>query len=116
MNAGGRPQRLLMASTGTKDPKASDTLYVKALAAPFTVDTIPEATLLAFADHGDVGAATPPDGGNCEAVLAEFAKAGADIDALAARLQDEGAESFVKSWNELMGVIAAKSASLGKAA
>jgi transaldolase len=116
MNAGGRPQRLLMASTGTKDPKASDTLYVKALAAPFTVDTIPEATLLAFADHGDVGAATPADGGNCETVLAEFAKAGVDIDALAARLQDEGAESFVKSWNELMGVIAAKSASLGKAA
>ena len=116
MNAGGRPQRLLMASTGTKDPKAPDTLYVKALAAPFTVDTIPEATLLAFADHGDVGAATPADGGNCEAVLAEFAKAGVDIDALAARLQDEGAESFVKSWNELMGVIAAKSASLGKAA
>jgi transaldolase len=116
MNAGGRPQRLLMASTGTKDPKASDTLYVKALAAPFTVDTIPEATLLAFADHGDVGQATPADGGNCEAVLAEFANAGVDIDALAARLQDEGAESFVKSWNELMGVIAAKSASLGKAA
>ena len=116
MNAGGRPQRLLMASTGTKDPKASDTLYVKALAAPFTVDTIPEATLMAFADHGDVGAATPADGGNCEAVLADFAKAGVDIDALAARLQDEGAESFVKSWNELMGVIAAKSVSLGKAA
>ena len=116
MNAGGRPQRLLMASTGTKDPKASDTLYVKALAAPFTVDTIPEATLMAFADHGDVGAATPADGGNCEAVLADFAKAGVDIDALAARLQDEGAESFVKSWNELMGVIATKSASLGKAA
>jgi transaldolase len=116
MNAGGRPQRLLMASTGTKDPKASDTLYVKALAAPFTVDTIPEATLLAFANHGDVGAATPADGGNCEAVLAEFANAGVDIDALAARLQDEGAESFVKSWNELMGVIAAKSAALGKAA
>ena len=116
MNAGGRPQRLLMASTGTKDPKASDSLYVKALAAPFTVDTIPEATLMAFADHGDVGAATPADGGNCEAVLADFAKAGVDIDALAARLQDEGAESFVKSWNELMGVIATKSASLGKAA
>jgi transaldolase len=116
MNAGGRPQRLLMASTGTKDPKASDTLYVQALAAPFTVDTIPEATLLAFADHGDVAAATPADGGNCEAVLAEFMKAGVDIDALAARLQDEGAESFVKSWNELMGVIAAKSAALGKGA
>ena len=116
MNAGGRPQRLLMASTGTKDPKASDTLYVKALAAPFTVDTIPEATLLALADHGEVGAATPADGGDCEAVLAEFVKAGVDIDALAARLQDEGAESFVRSWNELMGVIAAKSAALGMAA
>jgi transaldolase len=116
MNAGARPQRLLMASTGTKDPKASDTLYVKALAAPFTVNTIPEATLLAFADHGEVGAATPADGGNCEAVLAEFAKAGVDIDALAARLQDEGADAFVKSWNELMGVIAAKSVSLGVAA
>ena len=116
MNAGGRPQRLLMASTGTKDPKASDTLYVKALAAPFTVDTIPEATLLAFAEHGDVGAAAPADGGNCEPVLAEFAKAGVDIDALAARLQDEGAEAFVKSWNELMGVIAAKSVALGNPA
>ena len=116
MNAGGRPQRLLMASTGTKDPKASDTLYVEALAAPFTVDTIPESTLLAFADHGDVSAATPADGGDCEAVLAGFAKAGVDIDALAARLQDEGAGSFVKSWNEMMGVIVAKSASLGKAA
>jgi transaldolase len=116
MNAGGRPQRLLMASTGTKDPKASDTLYVKALAAPFTVNTMPEATLLAFADHGEVGAATPADGGDCEAVLAYFAKAGVDIDALATRLQNEGAESFVKSWNELMGVIAAKSALLAKAA
>jgi transaldolase len=116
MNAGARPQRLLMASTGTKDPKASDTLYVKALAAPFTVNTIPEATLLAFADHGEVGAETPADGGNCESMLAEFAKAGVDIDALAARLQDEGADAFVKSWNELMGVIAAKSTSLGMAA
>jgi transaldolase len=116
MNAGGRPQRLLLASTGTKDPKASDVMYVKALAAPFTVNTIPEATLLAFADHGDIGAATPADGGDCEAVLAEFAKAGVDIDALAARLQNEGADSFVKSWNELMGVIASKSALLGKAA
>ncbi len=116
MNAGGRPQRLLLASTGTKDPKASDVLYVKALAAPFTVNTMPENTLLAFADHGDVGATTPADGGDCEAVLAEFAKAGTDIDALAARLQDEGAESFVKSWNELMAVIASKSALLAKAA
>ena len=116
MNAGGRPQRLLLASTGTKDPKASDVMYIKALAAPFTVNTMPEATLLAFADHGDVGDLTPADGGDCEAVLANFAKAGIDIDALAERLQNEGADSFVKSWNELMGVIATKSAALGKAA
>ena len=116
MNAGGRPQRLLMASTGTKDPKASATLYVKALAAPFTVNTLPEATLLAFAEHGDVGAAMPADGGDCEVVLARFAAAGVDIDALAARLQDEGADAFVKSWHELMGVITAKSTLLGKAA
>jgi transaldolase len=116
MNAGSRPQRLLLASTGTKDPKASDVLYVKALAAPFTVNTMPEATLLAFADHGDVGAPMPADGGDCEAVLAEFAKAGIDVDALAAQLQDEGAASFASSWNELMGVIAAKSVALAKAA
>ena len=96
MNAGARPQRLLLASTGTKDPKASDILYVKALAAPFTVNTMPEATLKAFADHGEVGAAMPADGGDCEAVLAQFAKAGVDVDALAARLQDEGAASFVE--------------------
>jgi transaldolase len=116
MNAGGRPQRFLFASTGTKDPKASDVLYIKAFAAPFTVNTMPEATLHAFADHGEVGALTPADGGNCEAVLAEFAKAGVDLDALAARLQNEGADSFVKSWNELMGVIESKAAALGKAA
>src|SRR5436190_3349208 len=89
LNAGARPQRLLLASTGTKDPKASDILYIKALAAPFTVNTMPEATLLAFADHGEVGALTPADGGDCETVLAEFAKAGIDAVALAARLQDE---------------------------
>ena len=116
MNAGGRPQRLLLASTGTKDPKASDVMYVKALAAPFTVDTMPEATLLAFADHGEMGATTPADGGDCEAVLAEIAKAGVDVNALAERLQNEGAESFVKSWNELMGVIESKSALIAKAA
>ncbi len=100
------PQRLLWASTGTKDPKASDVLYVKALAAPFTVNTMPEGTLKALADHGEVGAMLPADGGDCEQVLAEFAKAGIDVDALAARLQDEGATSFVKSWNELMACIA----------
>ena len=115
MNAGARPQRLLLASTGTKDPHASDILYVKAPAAPFTVDTIPEATLKAFGDHGEVGAPTPADGGDCEAVLAEFGRAGIDIDALAAKLQDEGASSFAASWNELMAVIAGKSAALATA-
>jgi transaldolase len=115
MNEGARPQRLLMASTGTKDPKASDILYVKAFAAPLTVNTIPEATLKAFADHGEVGAALRADGGDCEQVLAQFGKAGVDIDALAAKLQQEGAAAFVKSWNELMGVITSKSAALEKA-
>ena len=109
-NAGARPQRLLWASTGTKDPKASDVLYVKALAAPFTVNTMPEGTLKALADHGEVGATMPADGGDCEDVLARFAQAGIDVDALAAQLQDEGAKSFVNSWNELMAVIASKSA------
>jgi transaldolase len=114
-NAGARPQRLLWASTGTKDPKASDVLYVKALAAPFTVNTMPEGTLKALADHGELGPILPTDGGDCEEVLAQFAKAGIDTGALAARLQDEGAKSFVKSWNDLMAVIASKSAALGKA-
>ena len=113
-NAGARPQRLLWASTGTKDPKASDLLYVEALAAPFTVNTMPEATLNALADHGEVGTIVPADGGDGEVVFAEFAKAGVDIDALAARLQDEGARAFVKSWNDLMAVIASKCAALGK--
>jgi transaldolase len=111
-NAGARPQRLLWASTGTKDPKASDVLYIKALAAPFTVNTMPDGTLKALADHGEVGVVLPADGGNCEAVLARFVAAGVDIDALAAQLQDEGAKSFVKSWEDLMAVIASKSASL----
>ncbi len=114
-NYGARPQRLLWASTGTKDPKASDALYIKALAAPFTVNTMPEATLKAFGDHGEIGAMLPADGGDCEDVLARFAKAGIDLDALAAQLQDEGAKSFVKSWNELMAVIASKSAGLARA-
>jgi len=115
-NAGARPQRLLWASTGTKDPEASDVLYVKALAAPFTVNTMPEQTLKALADHGKLGEILPADGGDCEEVLAEFAKAGVDIDALATRLQGDGAASFVKSWDELMAVIASKSAALEKAA
>src|SRR5262249_28359078 len=101
-NAGARPQRLLWASTGTKDPKASDVLYIKALAAPFTVNTMPEGTLKALADHGELGHILPVDGGDCEAVLTEFARAGIDSESLAAQLQDEGAKSFVKSWNELM--------------
>jgi transaldolase len=115
LNAGARAQRLLLASTGTKDPKASDILYVKALAAPYTVNTMPEATLKAFADHGDVGIPMPADGGDCETVLTQFAQAGIDIDMLASRLQDEGAEAFVKSWNDLVDVVAAKSTALEKA-
>jgi transaldolase len=111
-NAGARPQRLLFASTGTKDPKASDVLYIKELAAPLTVNTMPEGTLKAFAEHGEVNGVLPEDGGDGEAVLAQFTAAGIDADALAARLQDEGATSFVKSWNELMAVITAKSAAL----
>jgi transaldolase len=104
-NAGARPQRLLFASTGAKDPNATDVLYVKALAAPFTVNTMPEETLNAFACHGDLGAPLPADGGTCEAVLTEFAAAGVDLDALGVQLQDEGAAAFVKSWNDLMNCI-----------
>jgi transaldolase len=113
-NAGARPQRLLWASTGTKDPKASDVLYIKALAAPFTVNTMPEGTLKALGDHGEIDTILPADGGDCEEVLAQFAKAGIDVNELAAQLQDEGAKSFVKSWNDLMGVIAFKSAAVKK--
>ena len=115
-NAGVRPQRLLWASTGTKDPHASDVLYIKSLAAPFTVNTMPEGTLKALADHGELSSILPADGGDCEEVLAKFAQAGIDVDALAAQLQDEGAKSFVKSWNDLMQVITSKSAVLKKAA
>jgi transaldolase len=120
MNFGARPQRLLFASTGTKDPKASDILYVKALAAPYTVNTMPENTLKAFGDHGfgDQGKPTGvllADGGDAESVLAQFTRAGIDIPALAARLQDEGAKAFVKSWEELMSVIETKSDALRKA-
>jgi transaldolase len=112
LNFGARPQRLLWASTGTKDPKASDLLYVKALAAPLTVNTMPDNTLKALADHGEIGPVMPVDGGDCEKLLAQFAGAGIDVDALAAKLQDEGAKSFVKSWNDLMAVIDARSAAL----
>jgi len=112
MNAGARPQRLLLASTGTKDPKAPDILYIKALVAPLTINTMPENTLKAFDDHGEIGAPMPADGGDCETVLREFGRAGVDVGALAARLQEEGAAAFVKSWNELMAVITSKSAAL----
>jgi transaldolase len=114
-NAGARPQRLLWASTGTKDPKAPDVLYVKALAAPFTVNTMPEKTLKGLADHGDLSEIMSADGGDCEAVLGQFAAAGIDVYDLAARLQDEGAKSFVNSWNDLLDVIASKSSTLAKA-
>jgi transaldolase len=115
-NAGAFPQRLLWASTGTKDPSASDILYVKALAAPFTVNTMPEATLNALANHTELGSILAADGGDCETVLAQFAKEGIDVDTLAARLQDEGAKSFVNSWNELMAVTSSKTDVLKKAA
>jgi transaldolase len=114
-NAGARPQRLLWASTGTKDPKASDVLYVKALAAPFTVNTMPEGTLKALADHGEVGGTMSADGGNFADELARFAAAGIDVKALSIQLQDEGAKSFVSSWEDLMSVISSKSAVLKRA-
>jgi transaldolase len=113
-NAGARPQRLLWASTGTKDPKASDVLYVKALAAPFTVNTMPEATLLALADHGELGSIMSADGGDCETVLTRFSEAGVNLEGLAAQLQLEGAKAFVKSWEELLAVIASKSNTMKK--
>ncbi len=113
-NAGARPQRLLWASTGTKDPAASDVLYIKSLAAPFTVNTMPEGTLKALADHGDITTLLRADGGDCEDVLARFAGAGIDIYALAAQLQQVGAKSFVKSWNELMAVLASKATALAR--
>jgi transaldolase len=102
MNEGARPQRLLWASTGTKDPDASDTLYIEAFASPFTVNTMPEPTLKAFADHGEIGDLFPADGGNAEQVLAEFGEAGIDVEALAERLQEEGKAAFDKSWRELL--------------
>ncbi len=111
-NAGARPQRLLWASTGTKDPSASDLLYIEALVAPFTVNTMPEGTLNALAEHGKINHILPPHGGDCEEVLARFAKGGIDIDSLAAKLQDEGARSFVKSWKDLMACIASRSEAL----
>ncbi len=109
-DAGSRPQRMLWASTGTKDPAAPDTLYIEALAAPDTINTIPEKTLHAFADHGKLGAAMPVDGGDTEAVLDAFRREGVDDEALAARLQVEGAEAFSRSWRALLSSLQSKSA------
>ena len=109
-DAGSRPQRMLWASTGTKDPAAPDTLYIEALAAPDTINTIPEKTLHAFADHGKLGAAMPVDGGDAEAVLDAFRREGVDDEALAARLQVEGAEAFSRSWRALLSSLQSKSA------
>jgi transaldolase len=107
-NFGARPQRLLFASTGTKDPKASDVLYISGLAAPSTINTMPEKTLLAFGDHGKLSGSLPRDGGDCETVLGDFRKAGIDLDQLAADLQSKGAESFDESWQNLLGAIESK--------
>jgi transaldolase len=115
-NLGGRPQRLLWASTGTKDPQADDILYIKALAAPFTVNTMPEGTLKALATHDSIGELLPVDGGNSEDVLKRFATAEIDVDVLAAQLQDEGAKAFVKSWQDLMSVISLKKPAIGPSA
>ena len=115
LNVGARSQRLLWASTGTKDPKASDVLYVKSLAAPHSVNTIPEKTLLALADHGEIGAMLPHDGGDAEEVLDRFTQAGVDLDALAADLQRDGAAAFVKSWDDLLACLLEKSATLKRA-
>jgi transaldolase len=111
-NYGARPQRLLFASTSMKDPKAPDTLYVTTFAAPNTVNTMPEATLRAFADHGQLGAVLARDGGNCEQMIAAHVRAGVDVDALAAQLQVDGAKSFVDSWEDLLGAIEKKSSKL----
>jgi transaldolase len=108
-NDGARPQRLLFASTGTKDPDASDVLYIEAFAAPETINTMPDKTLLAFADHGTVGDPIPADGGDADEVLAAFQSSGIDTDELAARLQREGAEAFDKSWHDLLESIESES-------
>jgi transaldolase len=106
---GARLQRLLFASTGTKDPEASDTLYIEAFAAPDTIDTMPDKTLKAFADHGKVGDPMPVDGGDAEEVFRAHRDAGIDVDALGLKLQQEGADAFVKSWNELLETIKSES-------
>jgi transaldolase len=115
-NEGAIPQRLLFASTGTKDPKASDTLYVESLAAPLTVNTMPEATLRAVADHGKIDVLPAKDMNDTTRALDDFVKAGVNLSALGAQLQEEGATSFVKSWNDLLSVLSSKTASLQQAA
>lgn len=115
-NSGVRMQRLLWASTSTKDPRAPDTLYIHGLTAPFTINTIPNATLEAFQRHGDVGPPMPADGGDCDRMLARFADAGVDVAALAAKLQRDGATAFTDAWNDLLSRISAQSRSLGSAA
>ncbi len=112
LNSGAAVQRLLLASTGTKDPKASDTVYIEGLAAPYTVNTMPEKTLLAFADHGQIEQTMPADGGNASKVLSDITQSGINLIELGAKLQKEGAESFVASWKDLMTIIASKSTSL----
>ena len=111
-NFGARPQRLLFASTGTKDPKASDVLYINALAAPNTINTMPEKTLLAFGEHGNVTGTLPRDGGDCERVLADFRNAGIDLEKLADALQSQGANAFDESWSKLLDAIEAKGRAL----
>jgi transaldolase len=115
-NFGARPQRLLFASTGTKDPKASDVLYINALAAPNTINTMPEKTLLAFSEHGNVMDILPRDGGDCEDVLADFRNAGVALDQLAADLQSQGAKAFDESWSKLLEAIEAKGKALHEVA
>jgi transaldolase len=115
-NAGARPQRLLFASTGTKDLTASDVLYVRALAAPFTVNTMPEETLNAFACHGEVDEPLPADGGNCEEMLRQFSAAGIDLDEFGTRLQQQGAAAFVRSWNSLMDCLDSRTSAVTRLA
>ena len=110
--AGARPQRLLWASTGTKDPNASDILYIESLTAPDTINTMPEKTLHAFAEHGNPDGALPADGGDAEAVIAEFSRAGIDDGVLAEELQHKGAQAFADSWHDLIACIAEKNGAL----
>ena len=108
LNAGARPQRLLFVSTGTKDPKVSVVLYLQKLIAPLATNTMPEATLQAFAAHGEVEFELYPDSGSSAEMLRQFVRSGVDLDGLAEHLQEQGAASFVSAWNDLLSVTAAK--------